>query len=380
MNASEPKLGDFFKSRREKGVDGLPTLSVTLDRGLIPRGSLDRRTETELEATEHLLVRSGDIAYNMMRMWQGASGLADRDAIVSPAYIVLEPRNNLDSRYAAYLFKLPQMVHRFWSYSYGLTEDRLRLYWNDFQRIPWNVPPLSEQKKIADILSTWDVAIETAEKLLANAEQQKRALMQQLLTGKRRLKGFEGSRWAKIPLSQLALVLMGSSPPSSAYNESSDGLPLIQGNADLESGVSAPRMFTGIVTQECLPGDSLLSVRAPVGTVARSLHRACIGRGIAALRARSESDQEWLHQWLLWFEPQWKSVSQGSTFEAVNSSEIRGLEVLTSASEKERAAVASLLANGDKAIRIQRQNLVSLSAEKSALMQQLLTGKRRVTV
>lgn len=67
------KLGNVFKSRRERGRTGLPTLSVTLNDGLVLRESLERKTDTNLSPEEHLLVREGDIAYNMMRMWQGAS-------------------------------------------------------------------------------------------------------------------------------------------------------------------------------------------------------------------------------------------------------------------------------------------------------------------
>ena len=181
------RLDQYFTSRRERGRDGLPTFSVTLDRGVIRRDELERKTDTNLTPEEHLRVYPGDIAYNMMRMWQGASGLIEHEAIVSPAYVVLAPKKGVDPRFASYLFKLPAMVHRFWAYSYGLTDDRLRLYPRDFGRIPWQLPSLPEQKKIADILSTWDAAIETTGKLLANAEAQKRALMQQLLTGKRRV-------------------------------------------------------------------------------------------------------------------------------------------------------------------------------------------------
>jgi len=276
MNTLKPRLGRYFSSRRERGEEGLPTLSVTIDRGLIRRDNLDKRMETNLAAEEHLRVRPGDIAYNMMRMWQGAAGLADEEALVSPAYVVLAPNAEADSRFAAHLFKLPTMVHRFWAYSYGLTDDRLRLYPKDFEKIPWTFPPLPEQKKIADILSTWDAAIETTSKLLANAESQKRALMQQLLTGKRRLKGFDG-KWNVVELTSLAEVIMGSSPPSSAYNETGNGLPLLQGNADLKNRMSAPRSYTDVITQECKAGDTLISVRAPVGTVALSQHHACIG-------------------------------------------------------------------------------------------------------
>ena len=99
------RLGDLFESRREKGSLGLPLLSVTLTDGMVDREDLSRKMETELTDEEHLVVRKGDIAYNMMRMWQGASGLAIKDGIISPAYVVLAPKAGIDSEYASYLFK-----------------------------------------------------------------------------------------------------------------------------------------------------------------------------------------------------------------------------------------------------------------------------------
>ncbi len=86
------KLGDFFTIRRERGTPGLPMLSVTMNNGVVTRESLNRKMETNLSDEEHLLVRKDDIVYNMMRMWQGASGLADRDGLISPAYVVLAPK------------------------------------------------------------------------------------------------------------------------------------------------------------------------------------------------------------------------------------------------------------------------------------------------
>ncbi len=102
-------LGDYFSSSRTKGFDGLPLLSVTLNNGLVNRSDIERKMETNLEANEHLLVQEGDIAYNMMRMWQGASGRASEAGIVSPAYIVLRPNQLIDSHYAEYLFKPPSL-------------------------------------------------------------------------------------------------------------------------------------------------------------------------------------------------------------------------------------------------------------------------------
>ena len=90
----------------------------------------------------------------MMRMWQGASGLAHFDAVVSPAYVVLEPTNDIDPVFASYFFKSARMIHLFWAYSYsGHTKDRLRLYFPDFAIIPALLPPVDEQKRIGRLLS-----------------------------------------------------------------------------------------------------------------------------------------------------------------------------------------------------------------------------------
>ncbi|HDY84267.1 hypothetical protein LCGC14_0896750 [marine sediment metagenome] len=235
-----------------------------------------------------------------------------------------------------------------------------------------------EEEKIAQILSTWDKAITTTEQLLANSQHQKKALMQQLLTGKKRFAGFN-EKWESTHLHNIATIIMGSSPKSTAYNDDNNGLPLLQGNADISNRKSAPRSFTSEITKECQIGDILLSVRAPVGNIASSLHNACIGRGVAAIRANEWSVQPYIYQWLLWFESRWKSLSQGSTFESVNSSDIKSLR-LSIPCIKEQQKIASVLSSADQEIEILQQKLDYLKQEKKALMQQLLTGKRRVQI
>ncbi len=248
---------------------------------------------------------------------------------------------------------------------------------------PIKVPPLPEQNKIAQILSTWDQAISTTEQLLANSQQQKKALMQQLLTGKKRLLDNNGVRfsgeWCKHHLSDAAQIVMGSSPKSEAYNDLCNGLPLLQGNADIKNRLSCPRVYTSEITKECSPGDILLSVRAPVGTVARSSHHACIGRGISAIRALNRFSQDYLYQWLLWFEPKWGAFSQGSTFESINSDDIKLLKIcIPDYSEQQK--IASVLSAADQEITTLQRKLDCLKQEKKALMQALLTGKRRVVL
>jgi type I restriction enzyme S subunit len=253
----------------------------------------------------------------------------------------------------------------------------------DLRKLKIVVPPIIEQIRIASILDTWDQSISTTECLIDNSKQQKKALMQQLLTGKKRL--FDDARepfereWKEVQLSNISNIIMGSSPKSSAYNKIGEGLPLLQGNADIKERKSRPRIHTSEITKECQVGDILLSVRAPVGSVAKSLHHACIGRGISAITAKDNYSQGFLYQWLLWYEPRWESLSQGSTFEAVNSNDIKSLH-LTIPNIEEQEKIAAVLTNADKDTNLLEQQLADLKQEKKALMQQLLTGKRRVKV
>lgn len=210
-------LGDLFTNRREKGRAGLPTLSVTLNDGLVNREDLDRKQETSLAPEEHLLVKPGDIAYNMMRMWQGAFGLAELEGIVSPAYVVLQPKPNVDPRYLSYLLKSPRIRYLLWAYSYGLTEDRLRLYFQDFSRIPVTVPPKPIQERSAEILSTWDAAISKAARIRDLTANQNTALIKDLILGRKRVCG-EFGEWQMHHLGKIATVIV-----SSVDKEKNDG-------------------------------------------------------------------------------------------------------------------------------------------------------------
>ena len=174
----QTRLGELFQSRREPGVEGLPVLSVTMNDGLVPREAIDRKADGKLLPEKHLLVRKGDLAYNMMRMWQGASGLTVQDGIISPAYIVVTPSDAIDPIFASYWFKSARMIYLFWAYSYGITGDRLRLYYKDFSKIPVRVPIRSDQVRIGKMLAAADLAIARTGDLIAARQQLKDGLTQ----------------------------------------------------------------------------------------------------------------------------------------------------------------------------------------------------------
>lgn len=206
----ECRLSDLFENRKERGHPGLPILSVTMNDGLVDRDALERKQDSALSAEEHRLVKAGDIAYNTMRMWQGAFGLATTDGVVSPAYVVLKPTSLVRPEFAAYLLEAPRLKHRCWAYSYGLTEDRLRLYYNDFAKIPTSIPPLDFQDRAVETLRVWDNAAKVVTKLLAATERLTFIERTHLV---RRIAADKSTRIAS--LDEVATMVSGGTPDTS---------------------------------------------------------------------------------------------------------------------------------------------------------------------
>ena len=176
---NEVAAGQLFSNRVERGNSRLPIYSVTINDGMVPRSSLDRRIDDIAECGANKTVSKGDIAYNMMRMWQGALGVAPVDCMVSPAYIVLKPKA-ANTVFFSYVLKQPQMLRVLTAYSRGLTEDRLRLYYDDFAKVPLLCPSVVEQNRIADFLSSLDSLITVQTQALETLKTHKKGLMQQL--------------------------------------------------------------------------------------------------------------------------------------------------------------------------------------------------------
>lgn len=183
--------------------------------------------------------------------------------------------------------------------------------------------------------------------------------------------------WKTVEIKDIASVTMGQSPDSKSYNSNAEGYFLVQGNADIDDRKSAPRFYTTNPTKLCKKGDLLLSVRAPVGTIAKAIHVACIGRGISAIRTTRQSDSEYLFQYLLYFENKWIKLEQGSTFTAINGNDIKRLSVPFPPNE-ERKKIAEILSTWDEAITLTKSTIEELKKRNKGLAQQLLTGKKRL--
>ena len=157
-------LGSIFAERIESNENG-EMLSVTMNNGIIRSSENGRFDNSNSDKSKYKVVKIGDIAYNSMRMWQGASGVSQYEGIVSPAYTVVTPRIDVDTDFFGYLFKTDDVIRLFKLNSQGLTSDNWNLKYPAFSRICVSYPKSKEeQQAIATFFRSLDrkIALETA--------------------------------------------------------------------------------------------------------------------------------------------------------------------------------------------------------------------------
>lgn len=180
----QEKLGKLFAERNETKHEHLGLLAITSTQGVIPRSHLDLKDNSSEDKSKYLHICEGDIGYNTMRMWQGVSAYSNYDGIVSPAYTILKPKDGINAKYFAYLFKVPEVVFLFYRYSQGLVDDTRNLKYENFKKISVIYPEdIGEQNAIVAILEAVDREIDLLRQDIEQEKQKKKALMQLLLTG-----------------------------------------------------------------------------------------------------------------------------------------------------------------------------------------------------
>ena len=196
--------GRLFAQRNETGFADLPILEVSLRTGVRVRNfeNSDRK-QVMSDRDKYKRAVSGDIAYNMMRMWQGAVGVAPTDGLISPAYVVAKPLPGTDSRYFIRLFRTAVYMTEIDKYSRGIVKDRNRLYWEDFKRMPSCYPPPHEQVKIADAIdkecNDIDTTFDRIHREIELLREYRTRLIADVVTGKLDVRGAAANLPDEIP-------------------------------------------------------------------------------------------------------------------------------------------------------------------------------------
>ena len=190
---------------------------------------------------------------------------------------------------------------------------------------------VEEQAKIGDYFKSLDTLITLHQRKYNKLLNVKKSMLEKMFpkNGSNipeiRFKGFTDP-WEQRKLGEVVQITMGQSPDGSTYSDEPNDYILVQGNADLQNGWVCPRIWTTQITKKADAGDLIMSVRAPAGAMGKTAYNAVIGRGVAAIKGN-----EFIYQLLVKMDADgfWKTLSCGSTFESLNSDNIKNAEVKT---------------------------------------------------
>ena len=365
-------FGDIYTERKEPGSEELPLLMVSIHSGVsdgeVDEAELPKKVKRIEDKSQYKKAVSGDLVFNMMRAWQGAIGTVRTAGMVSPDYIVAEPNDKIYPLFMDYYTRTPQMINQIDRQSYGVTDFRKRLYWDSFTPIGCILPPIEEQRKIAAILTTQDKVIELKEKHLAGKERQKKYLMQQLLTGKKRLPGFA----FEVEKTNIkAISTYSVSTISQTTLESYEGKRLYPVfNANSIAG------YVDFYENEC-PYISIIKDGAGIGRVRLCEAKSSTIGTMGCIHARKGISIIFLYYLLE--QVDFNKYSNGSTIPHLYYKDY-SCEKVRIPDIKEQAAIAEVLSAADREIELLRQDIEQEKQKKKSLMQLLLTGIVRVRV
>lgn len=184
------RLAALFREVSEPGNDDLPILSVSIHDGVsdkeLDENEAERKVSRSDDRSKYKAVAPGDLTYNMMRAWQGGFGTVAVQGMVSPAYVVARPTARFLTSHIEMLLRTPMAVSEMKRYSRGITDFRLRLYWDDFKCLRIALPPYAEQFSIASFLEREtgkiDALIAEQEKLIALLAEKRQATISHAVT------------------------------------------------------------------------------------------------------------------------------------------------------------------------------------------------------
>lgn len=325
----------------------------------------DKNKKSQISNDDILIARVG-ANLGMVCKATGINGLAN---MANAIIIKTNSNRTADADFFTYFLLSPMGKNQIFSGAAGGAQGVFNTKLTHEIRVP--TPPLSEQRKIAKILSTWDKAISTTERLIDNSKQQKKALMQQLLTGKKRLlddsgKQFEGE-WLFSTFSEVFKVANNKKTQikSGDYLESGH-IPIVDQGKQLISGYT-----NNVEKYDDIPviifGDHTRIVKWVDFEFAQGAD------GTQVLKATKHFDGKFSYYLL-------SNTDIPNLGYSRHMRELKEKDFKHPNSIKEQQKIAAVLTNADQEIELLEQQLADLKQEKKALMQQLLTGKRRVKV
>ena len=335
-----------------------------------------KNSKSSLLEGDLLTIQTGDI---------GLTTIVPKDLEGSNCHALIISRfnNSIIPRFMLYYYNSSIGRERFRKIETGTTMKHINT--GDLINFLVPVPSIEEQKAIVDLLKLWDTAIAKQTILIEQLTLRKRGLMQQLLTGKKRLKGFEG-KWKEVRLGDVAFVIGGGTPNTNIPDYWDGDIPWFTPSeigenkyVNISERTISEKGLNDSSAKILPKGTILFTSRATIGAKAILTTEATTNQGFQSLVVTNGNNNEFIYYYLDIIINEIKQKASGSTFPEVSAESIRKTAIKIP-NVNEQNAIASVLVNADKEIEIQKQKLTAMQEQKKGLMQVLLTGKKRISI
>ncbi|MBK8564916.1 MAG: restriction endonuclease subunit S [Saprospiraceae bacterium] len=392
----------IFEERIERGHDAEELLSVTIGRGVIKQTDVDiKKDNSNEDKSKYKLVKQGDIAYNKMRMWQGALGYSQYKGIASPAYVILKPKQKINARFFHYMFRSGFYTNYSRRHSYGIVDDQLNLRYTDFKRMYSILPPLNVQNAIVEYLDRKNEAIEqfirNKERLIELLEMQRQNKIREAVTkGISNIVQFKDSHvdWiGKVPftwdvkkIKYCADIIYGISPHESTYNDKGEGSILVNGPVEYSEsdfGYTRELKWTTDPKKFAPQGALLFCLRGSTTGRLNICHAdVSIGRGVAAII--SKKNQDFMIYAIKALVDFISDSFKGSTFPSVTSNDLNNYLVPIPPTFDEQQAIVNFLKEEDRtfdlAIQKIEKEIASIKEYRESIITAAVTGQHDITI
>ena len=285
--------------------------------------------------------------------------------------MVCRPRNRMALGYLGYYLNSNAYHHQLLPLMQGIKV--LSLSRSNIQKTSVSYPTaVKEQQHIAYYFSQLDNLITLHQRKYDKLTNVKKSMLEKMFpkngsnVPEIRFKGFTEA-WEQRKLGDVVQITMGQSPDGSTYSDEPSDYILVQGNADLQNGWVCPRIWTTQITKKADAGDLIMSVRAPAGAMGKTAYNAVIGRGVAAIKGN-----EFIYQLLVKMDMDgfWKTLSCGSTFESLNSDNIKNAEVKVPTTA-EQVQIGDFFRHLDNLIALHQRELEKLKNIKKSCLENM---------
>ncbi len=372
------ELGEVLTERKilQKISDDAPILAFASGQGVIDRSERksNNRDHLTLDQTNKIykLTEYDDIVYNPSNLKYGA---IDRNkhgrGVISPIYVTFTTKEK--PSFIELIVKSEKFKLRALQYEEGTVVKRQSVKPENLLSLDVKISPSrDEQKKIGVLFERFDNLLTLHQSKYDKLINVKKAMLEKMFPKNSanvpeiRFKGF-AENWGQSELGQIVKITMGQSPNGENYTDNPEDYILVQGNADMKNEMVVPRVWTKQVTKTADAEDLIMSVRAPVGEVGKTLYDVVIGRGVAAIKGN-----EFIFQSLKRMNERgyWKRFSAGSTFDSINSNELSKAVILTT-KDYEQSKIGSFFKHLDNLISLHLQELEKLKNIKKACLEKM---------